>query len=76
MDLFPISVVFAFLNKCNVMALSILARIALHYVSTRDSVCGLGVDVFVAVLESSFQILVYSMVYGSSKNSHCHHCIS
>lgn len=59
--------------------LSILAKIALHYVSTgndHDSVCSLGVFVSVAVLESSSQVLVYSGVYGLSKNSHCRHCIS
>lgn len=50
-----------------VTPLSMLAKIALHYVSTRDVHDCLGVVVSVAVLESSSQILVYSMVYDSSK---------
>lgn len=66
LDLFPISVIIVFINKCNMLHLSMLAKIALCYILTSDahgSICNLNRQVSVAVLESSSYILV---VYGLS----------
>lgn len=55
-----------------------LTKIALLCILTRDvhsSKCELGRLVSVAVLESSFQILV-AYVHGMSKHSRCTHCIT
>lgn len=67
---------FVFINKCNMLHLSVLAKIAMCYILTSDtygSICDLRRLLSVAVSESSSQILV---VCGLSKHSHCPYCIT